>query len=148
MDNWAAKLAPASAKQVAGAVPVKGADAKHAPERREKRASTEDVASSAAPATTAAPAATAVADTDAAAAFNAPEIDAYLRSTYTRLAADAVTFTPLESTSQWKTKVDRRASIKEKNGARNVIRHDRLQVDILFELNRLVYQQQQQQRRK
>lgn len=58
------------------------------------------------------------------------------------MAADAVVFTPLESTSQWKTKVDRKLS-KDKNGARNVIRRDRLLVDILFELNRLVYQQQQ-----
>lgn len=99
-------------------------------------------ASTASAASTDAATAASAAAASAASAFNAAEIDNYLRGVYTRFASDSVIYTPLESTSQWKTKVDRRASIKEKNGARNVIRHDRLQVDILFELNRLVYQQQ------
>lgn len=140
MDNWAAKLgeprpvAAATAATTGAAIAGGRAGTAKAAERRDKHAGDAD-----ADATSAASAANTATTSSA---FNAAEIDNYLRGVYTRFAADSVIYTPLESTSQWKTKVDRRASIKEKNGARNVIRHDRLQVDILFELNRLVYQQQ------
>ncbi|EDK39876.2 predicted protein [Meyerozyma guilliermondii ATCC 6260] len=138
MDNWAAKLGEPRPVAAATAVTTGAATAgsrtgtaKGAAERRDKHAGDADAeaASTANTANTASP-------------FNAAEIDNYLRGVYTRFSTDSVIYTPLESTSQWKTKVDRRASIKEKNGARNVIRHDRSQVDILFELNRSVYQQQ------
>ena len=138
MDNWAAKLGEPRPVAAATAVTTGAATAgsrtgtaKGAAERRDKHAGDADAeaASTANTANTASP-------------FNAAEIDNYLRGVFSQYTADTEIYTPLESTSQWKTKVDRRASIKEKNGARNVIRHDRLQVDILFELNRLVYQQQ------
>ena len=138
MDNWAAKLGEPRPVAAATAVTTGAATAgsrtgtaKGAAERRDKHAGDADAeaASTANTANTASP-------------FNAAEIDNYLRGVYSRFSTASVIYPPLESTSQWKTKVDRRASIKEKNGARNVIRHDRLQVDILFELNRLVYQQQ------
>ena len=138
MDNWAAKLGEPRPVAAATAVTTGAATAgsrtgtaKGAAERRDKHAGDTDAeaASTANTANTASP-------------FNAAEIDNYLRGFFFHDTTNTEIYTPLESTSQWKTKVDRRASIKEKNGARNVIRHDRLQVDILFELNRLVYQQQ------
>ena len=77
----------------------------------------------------------------AGALFNASEVAAFLATAYKRLAADAVVYRPLELASQWQTKVDRRAN-SDRSSAPAVIRHDRLQIDVLFELNRLIYQQQ------
>ncbi|CAH2354272.1 hypothetical protein CLIB1423_15S02432 [[Candida] railenensis] len=86
--------------------------------------------------------------------FNSTEIIEYLHRNFQKNLAnsntsnDTLVYKSLESNSQWKTKsvVNKKAS-NTKYNPKAVIRqeHKSNSLDLLFELNRSVYQQQQQQ---